>query len=86
MKRVAAVRVCLLPSFPELSFELFQYWVGKAQELNARVPSDEWLQHTSTLYRVATEAVERQLAAGEEVEHVDRCCVGADSGVWRYGQ
>ena len=57
-------------AFPELSCELFQYWAGKAHERKSCLSAYELLQHANTLLTVAMEELERQLAAGEEVDHI----------------
>ena len=71
VRRLRAIGAGRPEKFPELSVELFQYWVDKAQTLKARVPSTDLLEHANVLLKVAKEAYARLLAAGEAVEEID---------------
>jgi len=56
---------------PDLSNEFVQYWVDRAEDLKAHVPSSDLLQHANHLLSCAREAHARMSSEGIELELVD---------------
>ena len=65
-KRVRAPGAGRPEKCPELSAELFQYWVDRAETIKARVPSPDLCAHAAVLLSVMKEAYDLAVAEGRE--------------------
>ena len=70
-RRLRAIGAGRPEKFPELSRELFQYWVDKAHGLKARVPTSDLVEHATVLLRAAKEAYAKLRESGEAFEEIE---------------